>query len=250
MGTLPIEADMQRIVIIGAGAIGSALGGLLRRAGHDVLLVGRDAHVQAIQAAGLHVDGVLGSFDVKIDAAVAPDSRPDLAFLTVKSQDVMTTLQAHRHRLQGVPIVTFQNGVRSDDIAASVLPREQIISAVVNFHASFLQPGAVTINYAGPLVIGRPFGAHDALVDEIARILRSAFPTEVSGNIRGVHWLKLIVNLNNALPALTNLAMVDVYQDSTCVDCRSGPCAKGCWPHDGPASASSRCPTSRPGRRS
>lgn len=205
---------MQRIAIIGAGAVGSALGALLRRAGHDVVLVGRQAHVGAIRAGGLQVDGVLGAFGVKIDAAVALDERPDLAFLTVKTQDVTAALQACGQRLQGVPVVTFQNGVRSDDLVASVLPAAQIISAVVNFHASFLQPGAVTISYAGPLVIGRPHAANDARVEQTASLLRAAFPTEVSANIRGVHWLKLIVNLNNALPALTNLPMADVYQDA------------------------------------
>ncbi len=52
---------------------------------------------------------------------------------------------------------------------------------------------------------GRPFGPNDAEAHQIAAILRDAFPTEISSNICGDHWLKLIVNLNNALPALTNL---------------------------------------------
>ena len=63
-------------------------------------------------------------------------------------------------------------------------------------------------------MIGRPFGPNDAEVHQIAAILRDAFPTEISSNIRGEHWLKLIVNLNNALPALTNFTLREVYHDA------------------------------------
>jgi 2-dehydropantoate 2-reductase len=204
---------VTRIAIIGAGAIGSSLGGLLRRAGHDVVLIGRAEHVRAIRSAGLRVDGVMGAFTVEVAAAEVLTSRPDLAFLCVKTQDVLAAIQASRDLLAGATVITFQNGVRSDDIVASVIPEGRIVSAVVSFHASFLAAGAVTVLYRGPLLIGRPFGANDATVEAIAGILGDAFPTEVTGNIRGAHWLKLIVNLNNALPALTKLPLRDVFRN-------------------------------------
>ncbi len=84
---------------------------------------------------------------------------------------------------------------------------------VVNLSANFLTPGEVTILYADALVLGRPFAPNDAEVCEIATILRDAFPTRISGNIGGAHWLKLIVNLNNAFPALTDSTYRDVYRD-------------------------------------
>ena len=204
---------IKRIAIIGAGAIGSALGGLLRRAGRDVVIIGRSAHVKAIRAAGLRVDGVRGSFTVQVEAAEALASRPDVAFLTVKSQDVLAALEANRAQLADVPLVTFQNGVRSDELAAGVVAKERLASVVVNLSANFLTPGEVTILYADALVLGRPFAANDAEVQAIAVILRDAFPTRVSGNIAGAHWLKLIVNLNNAFPALTDRTYRDVYRD-------------------------------------
>jgi ketopantoate reductase len=113
---------MTRIAIIGAGAIGSSLGGLLRRAGHDVTLVGRSAHVNAIRDRGLHVDGVLGSFTVNVAAAESLGFRPDFAFLTVKTQDVAAAAQANAAVLHDVSIVTFQNGVRSDELVRDALP--------------------------------------------------------------------------------------------------------------------------------
>jgi 2-dehydropantoate 2-reductase len=204
---------MTRIAIIGAGAIGSALGALLGRAGRDVTLIGRPAHVGAIRSGGLRVDGALGSFIVPMAASEALDFRPDLAFLTVKTQDALAALQANAAFLAGVPVVTFQNGVRSDALVATIVPPQRLISAVVNIHANFLAPGIVTVIYPGVLLIGRPFGPNDAEVEALAAILRDAVPTKVSANIHGAHWLKLIVNLNNAFPAVTNATFHRIFAD-------------------------------------
>lgn len=204
---------MTRIAILGAGAIGSALGALLHRAGQDVTLIARSAHVTAIRREGLHIDGVLGSLTVPVAAAEELDFRPDVAFLTVKTQDVVPAVQAHAAWLIDTPVVTFQNGVRSDELVATLLPQQQIISAVVNIHATYLTPGKITLLYPGPLVIGRPFGPSDIQVERIAALLRQAVPTSVSHNILGVHWLKLLGNLNNAFPALTNTTFQQVYAD-------------------------------------
>ena len=98
----------------------------------------------------------------------------------VQSQDVQATVERNQALLRNVPVVTFQNGVRSDEIVARFLPKERIASVVVNFHASFLTPGRVTIMYAGPLMIGRPFTSIDGEVHAIAKILDDAFPTRVT----------------------------------------------------------------------
>ena len=202
---------MTGIAIIGAGAIGSALGALLSRAGHKVTLIGRSAQVDVIRREGLHLEGALGAFTVPIAAAEALAFRPQLALLTVKTQDVLDAVGANLPFLDGVPLVTFQNGVRSDALVATVVPATQIVSAVVNIHANYLTPGTVTLLYPGPLVVGRPFGPNDAQVETIAAMLRDAVPTRLSHNIRGAHWLKLIVNLNNAFPALTNATFQQIY---------------------------------------
>ena len=202
---------MTGIAIIGAGAIGSALGALLYRAGRKVTLIGRPAQVGAIRREGLHVDGALGDFTVRIAAAEALEFRPELALLTVKTQDAVAAVQANLAFLADVPLVTFQNGVRSDALVAGVLPSQQLVSAVVNIHANYLAPGNVTVLYPGPLVVGRPFGPNDAQAEAIAAVLRDAVPTTLSHNIRGAHWLKLIVNLNNAFPALSNATFQQIY---------------------------------------
>ena len=203
----------MRIAVIGAGAIGSVLGGLLSRQGHEVTLVARQEQVDAIRAHGLRLDGGLGPLEIRIPAATALESEPDLALLAVKTQDVTTALSEHRDHLDGVPLVTLQNGVRSDGLAAAALPRTEIVSAVVVVTATYLAAGRVTLVERGHLVVGRPNGPRDALVDRVATVLDSVVPTRVSDNVAGAHWLKLVMNLNNALPALTDRSVQDLAED-------------------------------------
>jgi 2-dehydropantoate 2-reductase len=204
---------MSNIAVIGAGAIGSTLGAFLSRAGHSVTLIGRSAHVEVIQQEGLQVEGVFGTFKVQVAATETLDFQPEFALLAVKTQDVLSTVQANQRFLTRALVVTFQNGVRSDELVATMIPASRIISTVVNLSASYLTPGTVTVLYPGSFVIGHPFAPVDDRVKTVAAILQQVAPTRVSANIRGAHWLKLIINLNNALPALTDTSIAQVYGD-------------------------------------
>ena len=200
----------MRVAVIGAGAIGSVVGGLLARAHEDVTLIGRRPHVDAVNRNGLRIDGALGTLQVRVSAAEALDFRPDLALLTVKTQGVAATARAVAPYVVGVPVVTMQNGVRSDELVADELGTEGILSCVVMFGATYLEPGSVTYAPPGTLVLGAPFGAIDERTRTVAAILNKAVPTRLTANIAGAHWTKLIVNENNALPAVTGLSIQDV----------------------------------------
>ncbi len=203
----------MRIAILGAGALGSVLGSLLWRAGEDVVLVGRAAHVAAIRAAGLTVEGVLGGFNATPHAEECLSARPDLALLTVKMPDVVTVLRENRAMLDAVPIVVLQGGIGGEELAATVIPAAQLVSGVVSLHAQCLLPGHVVLMEAEGLLIGRPSGTNDGVVEWIRRVLEEAVPTSVTTNIRGAQWTKLIVSVNNVLPALTNASFREVYRD-------------------------------------
>ena len=203
---------MTKIAIIGAGAIGSVVGAFLSRAGEDVTLVGRSDHMGAIRQNGLHVEGRAGAFSATVNTAEALNFKPDYALLTVKTQDVLKALKANLEFLKDTQLVTFQNGVRSDGLAATLLPKSQIASAVVNISATYLTPGAVTVVYPGTLVIGHPFPENVQPLEPVAELLRPAAPVTISGNIQGVHWLKLLFNLNNAFPALLNTGLHELYR--------------------------------------
>ncbi|HTP02289.1 MAG TPA: 2-dehydropantoate 2-reductase [Anaerolineales bacterium] len=204
---------MSRIAILGAGAIGSVIGACLSRAGEDVTLVARPAHAEAIRREGLHVEGRLGAFTADVRAAERLDFQPDHAFLTVKTQDVLSALRNNLGFLQDVPLVTFQNGVRSDDLVSNLLTKSQVVSSVVNISATYLVPGAITIVYPGTLMIGYPFPESSVPLEPLQLMLQHAAPTTISRDIRAAHWLKLLFNLNNAFPALTDTSLHRLYAD-------------------------------------
>jgi 2-dehydropantoate 2-reductase len=202
-----LVVSKPKIAIVGAGAVGSGRGALLARAGKDVTLIARRAHVEAINRDGLSVDGVMGAFTVMVPAKDELAFRPDLALLTVKTQDVGAVCKQIAPYVTGVPVVMLQNGIRSDEMAAAVLGEEPIISGVVLFNAGFLNPGHVTYSVKGSMLIGEAFRKNGKRVEEIATILSRAIETEVSDNINGVRWTKLLVNvMGNSLEAMTGLS--------------------------------------------
>jgi 2-dehydropantoate 2-reductase len=191
-----------RIAVLGAGALGSVLGSLLWRAGEDVVLVGRAAHVAAIRAAGLSVEGVLGGFNATPHAEERLSARPELALLTVRARDVVAVLRENAALLAGVPIVVLQNGLRGEELAATAVPADQLVSGVVALHAQYVKAGHVMLLESAGLLVGRPEGANDQTVEQIRAVLDKAVPTAVSDNMRGARWTKLILSLGDVLVAL------------------------------------------------
>lgn len=89
----------MRVIVAGAGSLGSLLGGLLANVGEDVLLLGREDHVSAVQQDGLLVTGILGNLTISLAATTRLDAREgpaDLVILGAKSQDVESVLQTIR----------------------------------------------------------------------------------------------------------------------------------------------------------
>jgi 2-dehydropantoate 2-reductase len=206
---------IMKIAIIGAGAIGSVIGGFLCKAGEDVTLIGRKSHVDAINHNGLILEGQSGKTVIRVKAAENLDFKPDLALLTVKAQDVESSIRNVRLLLSGIQVVTMQNGIRSDDQVARLLGKENIISSVVTFNGQFLEPGKAS--YSIPfsktaLLIGEPFGNKGNRLQTLSVLLNKAIGTNISEDIRAAHWTKLIWNLQTAVPAITGLSYQDNYQ--------------------------------------
>ena len=195
--------------------MGSLIGGLLARAGEDVTLVARPAHAEAVRASGLRIHGILGELTIEVRATSALDFRPDLILLAMKTQDVEAACRSLSPHIQGVPVITLQNGVRSDNIAASVLPRGDIVSGIVLFNAQYLRPGEITYARGGPLVIGEAFGRNGLRVRDIRTRLSRAVRTEISDDIQDAHWTKLLINnVANGLEAMCGLSVRDCLHHS------------------------------------
>jgi 2-dehydropantoate 2-reductase len=135
--------------------------------------------------------------------------------LTVKAQDVESSIRKVQLFLSSTRLVTMQNGIRSDDQAAGLLGKENIISSVVVFSGQFLESGKVS--YSLPfgktaLLIGEPFGNTGDRLQTLSALINKAIGTDISEDIRAAHWTKLIWNLQTAVPAVTGLSYQDSYQ--------------------------------------
>jgi len=194
----------MRIAVIGSGAIGCLIAGYLKAKGQAVSLICRADSRSEIQANGLEISGVRGSFKIKIDAPERLAFKPDLVILAVKTQDLEAAIEDNLKFIAHTLILTTQNGVQADNLAARYFPGENIVSSIVMFGATYLRPGKVVHNFEGSWVIGR---------DDLKQVLGNAFAVVVSRDIPGMKYLKVFTNANNCLAAILGLSMQEAFSD-------------------------------------
>jgi 2-dehydropantoate 2-reductase len=196
--------DLGRIAVMGAGAVGCYYGGMLARAGHDVTLIGRAQHVDAVKKGGLRVQSKAFDERVPMQASEAPSGvrGAKLVLFSVKSTDTESAGAALAPYLEpDAVILTLQNGVDNAERLAARL-KQDVIAATVYAAVEIVGPGHVRHNGRGELVIGAS-AASARIADAF---IAAGVPVEVSDNVLGALWAKLILNCAyNALSAIPQL---------------------------------------------
>jgi 2-dehydropantoate 2-reductase len=204
---------MNRIAVMGAGAVGCYYGAVLARAGHEVTLIGRPQHVAAVRGAGLRLQTNQSDEFIKLKSTSEPEgvSGARLVLLSVKSTDTEAAGKAMARYLErDAAILTLQNGVDNAERLAAALGRE-VIPAVVYVAVEMAGPGHVRHHGRGELVIG-PSVHGKAIVDAFGT---AGVQVEISDNVMGALWAKLIVNsAYNALSAITQLPYGRLVQNA------------------------------------
>lgn len=191
------------IVIFGAGAIGCWVGGRLAAGGADVTLIGR-ARVMDELDGGLYVTELGGQHDAKVTPKVATEpgaaAAADIVLVTVKSQQTAEAGAALATVLpESTVVVSLQNGVRNVDALRATLPGRRIIAAMVPFNVVRRGPGAYHRASDGTLCIDD----HPAAAPLLAACRAAGLPIEPRRDMPAVLWAKLVLNLNNAINALS-----------------------------------------------
>jgi len=209
--------ETMRILIAGAGALGSVFGGFLRRAGDDVTLLGRATHLGAVARAGLHIDGLWGEHLVS-GFAVATESAAlrgpfDVILLPVKSYDTAAVAEAVAPLLadDGV-MISLQNGLGNVEVVERAVGAERALGARVIFGATIPEPGRVRVTVfadptaIGPLVPGR-HPRRDTLARALAaRVDAAGVPAVYTTALPAMLWAKVFYNAAlNPLGALLDL---------------------------------------------
>jgi len=203
----------MRIGIIGAGAVGGAIAALLARAGNDVEVTARGAHLQTIRESGLSLTGAWGESVSHVRAAATLSRVNELVIVATKAHDAEQALRDNIRFVRDIPVVVFQNGLDALDTAATASPRSDIIGGLATFATSFLSPGTIQVTAAGPSYLGVA-GENDVPARYAAAVLNSVMPTFAVSNFRGAQWTKLVINQVNALPAITGLSVQEVVAHS------------------------------------
>jgi 2-dehydropantoate 2-reductase len=197
----------MRLVILGAGAIGGVVGGLLARAGREVLLVARGAHLAAIRQGGLRVERPGETFVVHPPVVTTGDPigwRPDdVVLLAVKTQDAATALR-DLGAPAAIPTVCLTNGVEAERVA--LRHAAEVYGGCVVVAATHLAPGVVQAWGAtspGVIDLGRyPDGGGDAADAVAGELIVAGFDCVVRPNIMKWKRGKLLSNLANGIEAL------------------------------------------------
>ena len=201
----------MKVAVMGAGAVGCYYGGMLARAGHTVMLIGRPAHVEAVRRDGLLLDTQSFSMHVPVQASTDASGLEGarLVLCCVKSNDTESAARdMARHLEPDASVLSLQNGVDNAERLQALLGR-QVVPAVVYVATEMAGPGHVRHHGRGELVIG-PAAAGEELV---RLFVEAGIPAEISDNVAGELWAKLILNCAyNALSAVTQLPYARLVQ--------------------------------------
>lgn len=218
-----------KILIAGAGAIGSVIGGMLHAAGHRVTLLGRRAHLDAIARDGLHITGLLGSHSIKgMKLAHDPsqlDGCFDLILCAVKPYDTASIADAISDRLDDTGVVvSMQNGLGNIEALAQRFGLKRVLGGRVMFGAEIPSPGSAYVTVFGdPVAVGPAPALHgemstmlEARAADIARLIDAAGIAAVAcADIMPIIWTKLLYNVAlNPLGALFELSYGELAGDA------------------------------------
>jgi 2-dehydropantoate 2-reductase len=210
-----VTQKFNSIVVVGAGAVGSFFGAMLARGGHNVTLVARSAHVQAIADNGLQLHTASGVLTVRMSASVelAAVRGADLVLFCVKSTDTDAVASQIAPLLRADALVlSMQNGV---DNAATIAGHvgQNVVPAVVYVATAMPEPGVVKHFGRGDLVIGG-LKAEATTDPQLAQRLQAVadlfascgVPVRISADVIGELWSKLMINCAyNAISGLAQL---------------------------------------------
>jgi 2-dehydropantoate 2-reductase len=206
-GTFP------KFVVLGAGSIGCYVGGALAAGGADVVFLARPHIAHELAAHGLRITDY-GGRDRRIVPNVTTDSaslaKADVILVTVKSG--ATRRAAHdlaSHASKGALVISLQNGIANAQELAAALPHQTVLAGMVPFNVAHLAPGHWHQGTQGQLHVA----AHPRIEPLTSVFADAGLPLVLPHDMVAVQWGKLLMNLNNAVNALSGQALVSQLAD-------------------------------------
>lgn len=193
----------MRVAILGAGAVGGFVGARLSRHA-EVVLVGRGAHLRAIQRSGLSIEGLARRpFRLEATADVRAARGADLVILTTKAYDTAKAAAALRKSRVEAPVLSLQNGLTNLPVLSRALPSTSLLGGSIVLGVTRLGPGRLRYAGGGRAVLGAVTPGRALLLRTRALFNQSGIPATTTSDLNAVLWGKAIVNAAvNPLTAL------------------------------------------------
>lgn len=214
----------MKMLIMGAGAIGSVFGGFLSNS-QDVTLIGREAHISAIRKKGLRISGIWGEHLFKgLKAFTSADeckefSPYDLVLITTKSYDTEYAI------MQILPligedsiVVSVQNGIGNEEIIAKIVGKERTMGGMAIFGAMLIKPGHIKVTvYASECLFGTLSGDMERSKTVADIITKAGIPSLPTDDIIREKWMKVFYNIAlNPLSAILKVryGVLGIYDET------------------------------------
>lgn len=214
MATMPSAPQpIERIAIVGGGAIGGYIGAMLAHSGQDVTFVARGATLAALRASGITIR-IDGTAAFSVPTAVTDDPGTigpvDLLVVCVKTYDLEIASQQLRPLVgPETAILTVQNGIDAARRVGELLGAPDVLAAALFFSTTRTEPGVIekTAGPGGRILLGNPAGDPTAGTASVAATLLGAgFDVQLPPDIRVALWQKfLAITSRGTLSALTRL---------------------------------------------
>ena len=213
----------MKVCILGAGSLGSAIGGALALDGNEVHLIGRKAHMDAVNETGLVLVEPNGERTAPVlgHESAAGMGEADLVIVLCKSFDTEQTIRDNMSLIGDETVVmSLQNGLGAEDALCAIVGSEHVIGGKTYIGGMLLEPGRVQATLPGKDTF---IGELDGSITERVRRIGAAFESAgmhciVSDNIMGVIWDKLLANVaTGAVCGITRLPYGAMYQEENLV---------------------------------
>ncbi len=208
----------MRIAVVGTGALGGFYGGVLARAGSDVIFLTRGESLHALRRGDLQIRSKLkGDFSVPVNVTddVSEIGQPDLILLTTKAYDLISAAQSIAPEVgEHTSLLTMQNGIDHIDRLSGLIPRERIVPGVIYISSTVIEPGVIDqVGGPGTIIIGEDTGGVSNRITAIQRELAAAgLPVEAVDDIWSRLWAKfMVICAMSGVSALTRLTLREIF---------------------------------------
>ena len=199
-------------MVLGAGSVGCFIGGAWHSAGLDVSFIGRERIASDVARNGISLSDLEGwkrriaPEELRFSTKPAALAKADIVLLCVKSGDTPAAAkQIALHAKRKPAVISFQNGVSNAEVLKGLLPKLEVIQGVVPFNIAYRGEGRWHKGVAGTLA------AKDCVVTRMVsnRVATGPARLDLAADMSGLAWGKLLINLNNAVNALSGLTLIE-----------------------------------------